>query len=74
MEIRTNRLKSIRQSSTTTYVQMESVREEVQACRRLCAERNWPVIDVTRRSIEETAAAILKHYSAREAKRVNESD
>jgi regulator of PEP synthase PpsR (kinase-PPPase family) len=36
------------------------VRDEVAQARRLFAERHWPVIDVTRRSIEETAAAILR--------------
>lgn len=71
VDIRTNRLRSIRESSATAYVQMEAVREEVQACRRFCMDRNWPVIDVTRRSIEETAAAILKYYSAREAKKAD---
>jgi regulator of PEP synthase PpsR (kinase-PPPase family) len=35
------------------------VAEEVSASRRLCARHNWPLIDVTRRSIEETAAAVL---------------
>ena len=33
--------------------------EEVAFSRRLCAKYNWPLIDVTRRSIEETAAAVL---------------
>ena len=36
-----------------------AVAEEVSASRRLCARHNWPLIDVTRRSIEETAAAVL---------------
>lgn len=72
VEIRTNRLRSIKESQSTTYVDMGSVREEVQACRRLCTKHDWPVIDVTRRSIEETAAAILKYYNAREAKASHE--
>jgi len=41
------------------------VAEEVAASRRLCAKHNWPVIDVTRRSIEETAAAVLAHLGER---------
>lgn len=68
VEVRTNRLRSIRELSTTAYIDSEAVAEEVRDCRRLCAERGWPVIDVTRRSIEETAAAILKLYTAREDK------
>jgi regulator of PEP synthase PpsR (kinase-PPPase family) len=35
------------------------VADEIAACRRLCTKHRWPTIDVTRRSIEETAAAIL---------------
>lgn len=44
---------------TSSYVDRSSVAEEIAASRRLCARYAWPVIDVTRRSIEETAAAIL---------------
>ena len=39
--------------------------EEVAFSRRLCAKHNWPSIDVTRRSIEETAAAVLKLLAER---------
>ncbi|RMF72878.1 MAG: kinase/pyrophosphorylase [Alphaproteobacteria bacterium] len=47
------------------YTDLQQVREEVRACRRYCEARRIPVIDVTRRSIEETAAAILKLYQER---------
>ncbi|RMD90230.1 MAG: kinase/pyrophosphorylase [Alphaproteobacteria bacterium] len=67
VEIRANRLRAMRESPSTTYVDEAKVREEVLACRRLCAAHGWPVIDVTRRSIEETAAAIVKLYTMREA-------
>jgi len=65
VQIRTNRLESLRDQATNSYTDLESVRREVTACRRLCKARGWPMIDVTRRSIEETAAAVLKRYSAR---------
>jgi hypothetical protein len=45
--------------SQTEYVDRVAVAEEIAASRRLFAEKGWPTIDVTRRSIEETAAAIL---------------
>jgi regulator of PEP synthase PpsR (kinase-PPPase family) len=45
---------------------MDAVREEVAMARRLFTEHHWPVIDVTRRSIEETAAAILKLLARRQ--------
>ena len=59
VQIRQNRLLSLNADSKTDYVDRISVAEEVAASRRLFAEKGWPTIDVTRRSIEETAAAIL---------------
>ena len=52
----------------TDYVDRIAVAEEVAASRRLFAERGWPTIDVTRRSIEETAAAVLDLYRAHRLK------
>ena len=60
IQIRRNRLRLLAQDEQTDYIDPESVREEVAQARRLCAEHNWPVLDVTRRSIEETAAAIIQ--------------
>lgn len=62
VKIRTNRLRSIKEESDTDYVNLEKVDAEIKACRRFCSARGWTVIDVTRRSIEETAAAILSLY------------
>ncbi|MCE2509528.1 MAG: kinase/pyrophosphorylase [Alphaproteobacteria bacterium] len=47
------------------YADFEKVREEMLDARRLFTERDWPVIDVTRRSVEETASAILQLYAER---------
>jgi [pyruvate, water dikinase]-phosphate phosphotransferase / [pyruvate, water dikinase] kinase len=60
VQIRRNRLNMLAHSETTDYVDPEIVRQEVVAARRLCTENRWPVIDVTRRSIEETAATIIQ--------------
>jgi regulator of PEP synthase PpsR (kinase-PPPase family) len=62
VQIRQNRLLSLRADDDTDYVDRERVAEEIAMSRRLCAKNNWPMIDVTRRSIEETAAAILDLY------------
>src|SRR5271163_103839 len=59
VQIRQNRLLSLNADSQTEYVDRAAVAEEIAASRRLFAERGWPTIDVTRRSIEETAAAVL---------------
>ena len=64
MQIRQNRLLSLKAGEDTLYVNRESVAEELAFSRRLCARNNWPMIDVTRRSIEETAAAIVDLYRA----------
>jgi regulator of PEP synthase PpsR (kinase-PPPase family) len=59
IQIRRNRLLSLKESRDTAYTDTEAVREEVVQARRLYERQGWPVIDVTRRSVEETAAAIL---------------
>jgi regulator of PEP synthase PpsR (kinase-PPPase family) len=63
--IRRNRMNAMQQAPTTAYVDLETVQAEVTAARRLCLEHKWPVIDVTRRSIEETAAAVMKLLAKR---------
>jgi hypothetical protein len=63
IQIRRNRLLSLNEEAETDYVDLDSVRAEVAFARRLFAEKGWPVIDVTRRSIEETAAAVLALHS-----------
>jgi regulator of PEP synthase PpsR (kinase-PPPase family) len=62
IQIRQNRLLALHAHAQTEYVDRVAVAQEVAASRRLFAERDWPAIDVTRRSIEETAAAILDLY------------
>jgi regulator of PEP synthase PpsR (kinase-PPPase family) len=57
--VRRNRLRFLKESRETTYTDPEAVRSEVVSARRLFTERGWPVLDTSRRSIEETAAAIL---------------
>ena len=62
VQIRQNRLLSLNADDDTSYVDREAVAEEIAVSRRLFARNGWPVIDVTRRSIEETAAAIIDLY------------
>ena len=59
IQVRRNRLLSLNQRDETAYVEAEAVQKEVAYARRMFADNGWPVIDVTRRSIEETAAAII---------------
>ncbi|HEY0148023.1 MAG TPA: pyruvate, water dikinase regulatory protein [Allosphingosinicella sp.] len=60
IQIRRNRLLSLNQAPETDYVDTEAVNAELAFARRIFADNDWPVIDVTRRSIEETAYAIVK--------------
>ena len=60
VQIRRNRLLSLNQATETDYVDLEAVNRELAYARRIYADNGWPVIDVTRRSIEETAFAIVK--------------
>lgn len=63
VEIRRARLSSLHQDRETAYVDPEQVKEELVSARRYFTKRNWPIIDVTRRSIEETATAIVALYT-----------
>ena len=66
VQIRQNRLLGLKShQDDDQYIDRKAVAEEVMFSRRLCARHNWPIIDVTRRSIEETAAAVLKLLTER---------
>jgi regulator of PEP synthase PpsR (kinase-PPPase family) len=73
IQVRQNRLLSMGvDSGSENYVDRQSVADEVAYARKLSAKFNWVMLDVTRRSIEETAAAILKLYSDRQRQRLVE--
>ncbi|MDH3662456.1 MAG: kinase/pyrophosphorylase [Alphaproteobacteria bacterium] len=70
VQIRSNRLKQMERGSTPMrladdYTELERVRAELVYARRLFARYDWPVIDVTRRSVEETAAAVFQLFQGR---------
>jgi regulator of PEP synthase PpsR (kinase-PPPase family) len=64
-QVRRNRLTTLGEIRDTSYADLEAVRAEVAATRKIFEQREWPVIDVSRRSIEETAAAVLNLLSER---------
>lgn len=67
LQIRRNRLITMGETKASDYVSEEGVRQEVAFTRRLFERYEWPTIDVSRRSIEETAAAILNLLAERKA-------
>jgi regulator of PEP synthase PpsR (kinase-PPPase family) len=63
VQLRRNRLRALSEGRDTSYVDSDAVRAETVAARRLFDRNGWPVIDVTRRSVEETAAAVINIIS-----------
>jgi regulator of PEP synthase PpsR (kinase-PPPase family) len=73
IQIRQNRLLSIGSDTTNDdYIDRQSVTEEVTYARKLSAKYGWALLEVTRRSIEETAAAIMKLLADRQRQRMQE--
>ena len=69
VQIRRNRIDGLNASHTSAYTDQEAVRDETVKARRAFERRGWPVIDVTRRSVEETAAAIINVLNERRTQR-----
>ncbi|MBO45248.1 MAG: phosphoenolpyruvate synthase regulatory protein [Rhodospirillaceae bacterium] len=65
VEIRRQRLRLLDQDENTDYVNLEMVSQEINEARRLFSKHEWPIINVSRKSIEETAATILQLYQDR---------
>ena len=62
-QIRRTRQMAMADTDNVTYVDVDQITEELRHARRLFSEQNWPVIDVTRRSVEETAAAVIQLHT-----------
>lgn len=71
VQVRRNRLATMGEERDTNYVDLENVRAEIAATRQLYECNDWPAIDVSRRSIEETAAAILNLLAERQDARAS---
>ena len=59
-DLRKNRMNSIKENDNTKYTNLDDIRDEVLNARKTFQKYKWPVIDVTRKSVEETAASIIK--------------
>ncbi|MGA7328814.1 MAG: pyruvate, water dikinase regulatory protein [Rhodomicrobium sp.] len=64
-EIRRNRMLALNNDKFDNYVDTDRIKEEMTLTRRLCAQNRWQVVDVTRKSIEETAATIIALHDSR---------
>ncbi|HKD47139.1 MAG TPA: pyruvate, water dikinase regulatory protein [Rhizomicrobium sp.] len=68
VQVRRNRLSSMGEQRGTNYIDLDSVRAEIAATRKLFEQQDWPSIDVSRRSIEETAASVMNLLTERREK------
>ena len=73
IQVRQNRLLGIGRTGDDNYIDRQSVTEEVAFARKLSVKFDWALLDVTRRSIEETAAAIMKLYADRQRQKAPET-
>jgi hypothetical protein len=69
VEIRKSRLSSLEQQNhASTYTDMEKVVDEIESAKKLFRQQKWPIVNVTNRSVEETAATILQQFQRRLAR------
>jgi len=61
-DIRKNRLTSLKENDNTEYINIDEIKKELENSKKIFKKNNWPAIDVTRKSVEETAASIIKIY------------
>ena len=67
-DIRRNRVNIMNENNLPSYTDLSSIKQEVEDSKKIFKKYNWPTIDVTRKSIEETAASIIKIYDIRRSK------
>ena len=60
LDLRKNRMNSLRETEPIDYTNLEMISKEVEGAKQTFKKYNWPIIDVTRKSVEETAASIIK--------------
>jgi len=62
MDIRKNRMNSLKEKENINYTDFEKILKEVEEAKKIFKKYNWPIVDVTRKSVEETAASVIKIY------------
>ena len=67
-DLRKNRLNSLKEDQNSEYVNIDKIKDELNSAKKLFKENNWPTIDVTRKSVEETAASVIKIYEIKNKK------
>ena len=62
VDLRKNRMNSLKETENTKYINIENIKKEINDAKKTFQKYRWPSIDVTRKSVEETAASIIKMY------------
>ena len=62
VDIRKNRMNSLKETENKSYVNLEKIKKEIDDAKSTFRKYKWPSIDVTRKSVEETAASVIKIY------------
>ena len=62
LDVRKNRMNFVNEKRTNSYTDIEKIRSELEMSKNIFTKNNWPIIDVTRKSVEETAASVIKIY------------
>jgi len=62
VDLRKNRMNSLKETENKTYTNIENIKKEIASAKKTFQKYKWPSIDVTRKSVEETAASIIKIY------------
>ena len=61
-DLRKNRMNSLKETENKTYTDIDKIKKEVEEAKNTFRKYKWPMIDVTRKSVEETAASVIKIY------------
>ena len=61
-------MNSLKEDQNSEYVNIDKIKDELDNARKLFKENNWPTIDVTRKSVEETAASVIKIFEIKNKK------
>ena len=62
VDLRKNRMNSLKETENKSYTDLDKIKKEVEEAKKTFKKYSWPTIDVTRKSVEETAASVIKIY------------
>ena len=62
LDVRKNRMNFMNEKKSVSYINIEKIKSELEMAKNIFKQYNWPIIDVTRKSVEETAASVIKIY------------